>query len=148
MRFYCICVVVLQVSWLRRADDGMRLLSYDKQAYISDGRYQMEFREPNDWQLRIRYANERDEGHYECQVSSHPPVVSRVYLKIQGTYTSAMVLNLDLKSIRQRYGRMGSFRKISPGQNINGAPLWLQNPKYFGSGGMRRIINLFFNDFI
>ncbi|KAK7602319.1 hypothetical protein V9T40_007908 [Parthenolecanium corni] len=71
------------VSWLRRAEDGMRLLSYDRQVYISDGRYQLEFREPNDWQLRIRYANERDQGHYECQVSSHPPLVSRVYLKIQ-----------------------------------------------------------------
>ncbi|XKL68103.1 hypothetical protein PGB90_003594 [Kerria lacca] len=42
----------------------------------------MKFRQPNDWQLRIQYANERDEGHYECQVSSHPPVVFRIFLKI------------------------------------------------------------------
>lgn len=85
-----ITLVRAQVSWLRRAEDGMRLLSYDRQVYISDGRYQLEFREPNDWQLRIRYANERDQGHYECQVSSHPPLVSRVYLKIQGLYPDSV----------------------------------------------------------
>lgn len=64
--------------------DKMHLLSYGQQVYSSDERYEMNFHQPNDWQLRIQYANERDEGHYECQVSSHPPVVFHVYLKIIG----------------------------------------------------------------
>lgn len=73
---------------MRRTGDKMHLLSYGQQVYSSDERYEMKFHKPNDWQLRIQYANERDEGHYECQVSSHPPVVFHVYLKIIGKFVT------------------------------------------------------------
>lgn len=70
------------VSWLRRHDGKLRLLSVGMEVYSTDGRYSTIFRRPNDWQLHVKNANERDEGHYECQVSSHPPIVYTVYLHI------------------------------------------------------------------
>lgn len=74
----------LQVSWVRRAGDKMQLLSFGHHVYSTDQRYELLFKDPNDWQLRISYLNERDGGHYECQVSTHPPIAFTVYLAIIG----------------------------------------------------------------
>ena len=62
----------------------MHLITFGTSIYSSDSRYSLEYKEPNDWQLHIKYANERDEGHYECQISSHPPLVFIVYLTVVG----------------------------------------------------------------
>lgn len=89
-----------QVSWVRRSGDKMHLLSYGQQVYSSDDRYEMQFRKPTDWQLRIQYANERDEGHYECQVSSHPPIVFHVHLKIIGKFVYSRCQAADGKRLQ------------------------------------------------
>lgn len=61
------------VSWIRRRD--YHLLTVGTQAYSSDDRFQVRYiKQENDWQLHIRYVQRRDDGVYECQVSSHPPV--------------------------------------------------------------------------
>ncbi|XP_045611945.1 uncharacterized protein [Procambarus clarkii] len=61
------------VSWIRRRD--YHLLTVGSQAYSSDDRFQVRYiKHENDWQLHIRYVQVRDDGVYECQVSSHPPV--------------------------------------------------------------------------
>ncbi|XP_055695754.1 fibroblast growth factor receptor 3-like isoform X2 [Lutzomyia longipalpis] len=70
------------VSWVRRKEDQLQLITFGRHTYSSDSRYQLEYQPPNDWQLLIQFANERDEGHYECQVSSHPPLVFLVYLTV------------------------------------------------------------------
>ncbi|XP_050520230.1 myotilin-like [Daktulosphaira vitifoliae] len=70
------------VSWVRRTGDKMQLLSFGHHVYSTDQRYELLFKDPNDWQLRISYLNERDAGHYECQVSTHPPIAFSVYLSI------------------------------------------------------------------
>ncbi|XP_055716828.1 fibroblast growth factor receptor 3-like [Phlebotomus papatasi] len=70
------------VSWVRRKEDQLQLITFGRHTYSSDSRYQLEYQPPNDWQLLIEFANERDEGHYECQVSSHPPLVFLVYLTV------------------------------------------------------------------
>lgn len=76
----------MQVSWVRRKGDDLHLITFGKSIYSSDSRYSLEHKEPNDWQLQIQYANERDEGHYECQISSHPPLVFIVYLTVVGEF--------------------------------------------------------------
>ncbi|XP_055637671.1 uncharacterized protein LOC129776197 isoform X1 [Toxorhynchites rutilus septentrionalis] len=68
------------VSWVRRKGDETHLITVGRHTYSSDSRYTLQYQLPNDWQLLIQYANERDEGHYECRISSHPPLVYLVYL--------------------------------------------------------------------
>ncbi|XP_063218451.1 cell adhesion molecule DSCAM [Bacillus rossius redtenbacheri] len=70
------------VSWVRRKDDQLQLITFGLHTYSSDSRYSLSYQTPNDWRLHIQFANERDEGHYECQVSSHPPLVYTVLLHV------------------------------------------------------------------
>lgn len=62
----------------------MDLLTFDHETYSRDLRYSLKFRAPNDWQLFIQYANERDEGRYVCQISSVPPITLTVLLEVVG----------------------------------------------------------------
>lgn len=71
---------------MRRKGSEIHLITVGLQTYSSDSRYSIEFKEPNDWQLLIQYSNERDEGIYECQISSHPPLVYVIYLSVIGKY--------------------------------------------------------------
>lgn len=81
-------LVSFQVSWVRRKGDELNLITVGLHTYSSDSRYSLEYVAPNDWQLLIQYANERDEGVYECQIATHPPLVLLVYLTVVGTYES------------------------------------------------------------
>lgn len=49
-----------------------------------------------DWQLHIRYVQVRDDGVYECQVSSHPPVSLFATLRVLGEYCVHLPLDLAL----------------------------------------------------
>ena len=46
----------------------------------------MNFDTANNWKLQIRSAVSRDEGHYECQISTHPPKIRKVYLQVIGEF--------------------------------------------------------------
>ncbi|XP_042222473.1 hemicentin-1-like [Homarus americanus] len=70
------------VSWVRRQGDTIHLLTFGSSTYHSNDRYQLEFVEPNNWQLVIQAAEEGDQGAYECQVSSHPPKIRKVFLSV------------------------------------------------------------------
>ncbi|XP_059489844.1 neurotrimin-like [Neocloeon triangulifer] len=70
------------VSWVRRHGEELRLITFGLHTYISDSRFALMFEAPNNWRLQIRYATARDQGHYECQVSSHPPRVLQVLLTV------------------------------------------------------------------
>ncbi|CAH2098402.1 unnamed protein product [Euphydryas editha] len=70
------------ISWVRRRGDDLHLLSFGRHTYSADSRYSLAFEHPNDWRLLIQYVSERDEGYYECQMSTHPPLVRRVHLSV------------------------------------------------------------------
>lgn len=74
---------------MRRHGDDLKLITFGRHTYSTDSRYSLEKMEPNDWQLMIQFANERDEGHYECQVSVHPPIALLVYLSVVGELCGA-----------------------------------------------------------
>lgn len=75
---------LFQVSWLKRHGEKLDLLTWGPQVYSKDERYEIAHVSPTNWQLKIKYVNERDQGHYECQISSHPPLVKHVYLTVVG----------------------------------------------------------------
>ncbi|XP_071449925.1 zwei Ig domain protein zig-8-like [Hetaerina americana] len=70
------------VSWVRRKNGDLQLLTVGLHTYSGDSRYTMEFQYPNNWRLQIKYANKMDEGLYECQISTHPPKVIQIYMHI------------------------------------------------------------------
>ncbi|CAL1269468.1 unnamed protein product [Larinioides sclopetarius] len=73
--------VVEPVSWLRLRD--FHLLTVGLYTYTSDTRFQTIYNEyATDWTLQIRYPQLSDEGLYECQVSSDPPISHYVFLKV------------------------------------------------------------------
>ncbi|XP_037091272.1 zwei Ig domain protein zig-8-like [Pollicipes pollicipes] len=58
-----------EVSWLRRRD--WHLLTTGKTVFTSDERFQIRHaRAENDWVLKISFAQLRDQGLYECQIST------------------------------------------------------------------------------
>ncbi|CAL4061374.1 unnamed protein product [Meganyctiphanes norvegica] len=56
-----------KVSWIRRRD--YHLLTSGTHTYSSDDRFTL-VQEGRDWSLRIKFVQQRDQGEYECQVST------------------------------------------------------------------------------
>ncbi|XP_070493357.1 zwei Ig domain protein zig-8-like isoform X1 [Chironomus tepperi] len=70
------------VSWLKRKGEQLHLITIGASTYSGDSRYSIEFKPPNDWQLQIKYVNERDEGQFECQVNTQPSLALVVSLEV------------------------------------------------------------------
>ncbi|XP_026844454.1 protein CEPU-1 [Drosophila persimilis] len=61
------------VSWIRHRD--LHLLTVSESTYTSDQRFTSIYnKQTGDWSLQIMFAQIRDSGIYECQVSTTPPV--------------------------------------------------------------------------
>nr|XP_053634684.1 limbic system-associated membrane protein-like [Cherax quadricarinatus] len=79
-----------RVSWLRRKD--MQLLAIGETQYTNDHRifvshsrhsHKKDSRHTQMWFLHIRNVTKNDEGEYECQTSTHPPMTFMTFLKVQ-----------------------------------------------------------------
>ncbi|XP_076036659.1 zwei Ig domain protein zig-8-like [Oratosquilla oratoria] len=69
------------VSWIRRRD--LRILTVGKYTYTSDLRYEALHPEgTNQWTLMIKSVQPRDEGVYECQISTKPIKAFVTYLRV------------------------------------------------------------------
>ncbi|CAL4067769.1 unnamed protein product [Meganyctiphanes norvegica] len=61
------------ISWIRHRDH--HLITVGTTTYSNDERFQViHSAEAQDWTLQVRFAQPRDAGVYECQVSAHPPL--------------------------------------------------------------------------
>ncbi|XP_034943124.1 zwei Ig domain protein zig-8-like isoform X2 [Chelonus insularis] len=91
------------VSWLRRHEDGekMTLLTYGQQTYTGDPRYMVDFQYPDNWRLKIKSVNSSDEGQYECQISTHPPMTIVVNLHINAP--SVQIVDAMGEPLRDKY---------------------------------------------
>uniref|UniRef100_A0A336LZS2 CSON005983 protein n=1 Tax=Culicoides sonorensis TaxID=179676 RepID=A0A336LZS2_CULSO len=69
------------VSWVRHRD--IHLLTVGRYTYTSDQRFEaMHSPHTEEWTLRIRNAQKRDTGIYECQISTTPPIGQPVFLSV------------------------------------------------------------------
>ena len=70
-----------QVSWMRGRD--LRILTVGRYTYTSDLRYEALHQDgTNQWTLSIKSAQPRDQGTYECQISTKPIKAFTTYLKV------------------------------------------------------------------
>ncbi|XP_053960004.1 mucin-5AC [Anastrepha ludens] len=69
------------ISWLRVRDG--HILTVDQTTFIADQRFQSIFApNPERWSLQIKYVQLKDEGTYECQVSTEPKSSAIVTLRV------------------------------------------------------------------
>nr|XP_036233416.1 uncharacterized protein LOC106620859 [Bactrocera oleae]XP_036233417.1 uncharacterized protein LOC106620859 [Bactrocera oleae] len=69
------------ISWLRIRDG--HILTVDQMTFIADQRFQPIFApNPDRWSLQIKYVQLKDEGTYECQVSTEPKSSAIVTLRV------------------------------------------------------------------
>ncbi|XP_011310822.1 lachesin [Fopius arisanus] len=88
------------VSWIRRRD--AHILSVDRIMFIADERFQTIYVDGSDtWTLQIKYVQARDEGEYECQISTEQKMSHVVYL-------SVIVPKIEILGDRERFVRTGS----------------------------------------
>ncbi|XP_069985583.1 cell adhesion molecule 3-like [Penaeus vannamei] len=72
------------VSWIRQRD--IHILTVGRYTYTTDERYEVIHSQGSkDWILKIKYAQSRDSGNYECQVSTKPVKSYTVHLHVFGT---------------------------------------------------------------
>ncbi|XP_021706485.1 uncharacterized protein LOC110678170 [Aedes aegypti] len=73
------------VSWIRHRD--IHILTVGSYTYTSDQRFQAtHHKNTDDWTLQIKWAQKRDAGIYECQISTQPVRSYFVTLSVVGKY--------------------------------------------------------------
>ncbi|XP_077295385.1 opioid-binding protein/cell adhesion molecule-like [Arctopsyche grandis] len=70
------------ISWVRRRGEELVLLSAGRLTLASDGRWSLQAVPPGDWRMVLNPVAARDQGIYECQVSTHPPIVRQIQLTV------------------------------------------------------------------
>lgn len=77
------------MSWIRHRD--LHILTVGGYTYTSDQRFQATHSAPaDDWTLHIKWAQQRDAGVYECQVSTQP--VRSFFVALHVVVPSARIL--------------------------------------------------------
>ena len=79
------------MSWVRHRD--IHILTAGAYTYTSDLRFQALHKQTSgqnsewtEWTLCIKWAQERDQGIYECQISTIPVKSHQFYLNVVGSY--------------------------------------------------------------
>ncbi|XP_013793977.1 uncharacterized protein LOC106478021 [Limulus polyphemus] len=71
----------VRVSWIRLRD--FHVLTIGRYTYTTDQRFEAYHTDfSNDWALKIQNVQQKDEGLYECQLTSDNPVSQYVYLHV------------------------------------------------------------------
>ena len=88
-------VCIFQVSWLRRQPgmDVPTLLTFGQSVYVSDVRFSIR-RSNEDWILEILHTKAEDQAIYECQVSTEPPQIHKIFLAVEGKMSYSYHISL------------------------------------------------------
>ncbi|CAL4119805.1 unnamed protein product, partial [Meganyctiphanes norvegica] len=92
------------VSWYRKKGSEIQLITFGFISYHNDDRFSLTYEHPGNWRLQIQYVQDRDEGTYECQVSSHPPLIRVIHL----TVVAIHILDDRGEIIREKFYQSGS----------------------------------------
>ncbi|XP_067613685.1 uncharacterized protein dpr6 isoform X2 [Eurosta solidaginis] len=77
------------VSWIRHRD--IHILTVGAYTYTSDQRFQAtHHQDTDDWTLQIKWAQKRDAGIYECQISTQP--VRSYFVRLNVVVPTASIL--------------------------------------------------------
>ncbi|XP_042230940.1 limbic system-associated membrane protein-like [Homarus americanus] len=69
------------VSWIRGRD--LRILTVGRYTYTTDLRFEALHQQAStEWTLRIKSVQLRDQGNYECQITTKPIRTFNVFLKV------------------------------------------------------------------
>lgn len=76
--------------------------------FIPDERFQAIFGEADTWTLQVKYVQARDEGEYECQISTDPKKSHIIKLNIVGEseISSRLFISLKKKKIQKKNGNI------------------------------------------
>jgi len=80
------------VSWLRRrgGEDVPVLLTFGESVYVSDVRFSIRRGSHEDWILDLLHVKSTDEALYECQVSTEPPQIHKIFLAVEAPILTVM----------------------------------------------------------
>lgn len=92
---------LIQVSWIRKKD--LQILTSMYITYTSDVRFKIitnvsytpAQENSSIWNLQIENVQPRDEGIYECQLSTEPKIHKAIYLKILGESEKRLFKNYN-----------------------------------------------------
>ena len=96
--------MIFQVSWLRRrgGEDVPVLLTFGESVYVSDVRFSIRRGSHEDWILDLLHVKSTDEALYECQVSTEPPQIHKIFLAVEGKhdcfFLCVCLTNLSMES--------------------------------------------------
>ena len=79
------------MSWIRKGDDDLQLLTIGEMSHTSDPRIEAEFVYPHFWPLKFKPALTNDSGLYLCHVATDPPLIRFVYFNVSGTIQSTAI---------------------------------------------------------
>ena len=81
----------IKVSWIRHRD--LHILTVGTYTYTTDQRFTTtHHKETDEWTLQIKFAQKRDAGVYECQISTQPIKSYSVRLNLVGKYPSTIYI--------------------------------------------------------
>lgn len=78
------------MSFVRHRD--LHILTVGTYTYTSDQRFTATYhRDTNEWTLQIKWAQKRDAGAYECQISTQPVKSYSIDLNIVGEFDANLI---------------------------------------------------------
>ena len=81
------------MSWIRHRD--LHILTVGTYTYTTDQRFTTtHHKETDEWTLQIKFAQKRDAGVYECQISTQPIKSYSVRLNLVGEYHLHIIINV------------------------------------------------------
>ncbi|KAK2710770.1 hypothetical protein QYM36_012074 [Artemia franciscana] len=86
------------VSWLKKTNTELYLLTVGRTAYTSDSRYTVDYQYPSEWRLKINEIRISDDGLYVCQIGSDPPLLLLVHLKVSEEIPAPKIRIFDSKN--------------------------------------------------